>query len=819
MALLACDPPPPTEPGVSVARVPAGMERGEHSDLREGDLLLRNTVLGAVVGAAPPRPGQSDLRGTLLDIAPGRLDRDLLEALRTGIEVDGRRRRLRILDVRRIVRGRRPVVLVLAAAEEISLATEIGVGTSDQAITLRTTVTSGAVTDVEVRVVDDVSWADSPAFAPGLGEVTRWREATVPWFARADLSDGAPVAYAYVRPDGDVSARFEVSQAGSQRTFPRVVARLPGTRLRPGESRSFVRKLVVVRGELGDAARVAWRIRGRDVRTVRGTAPGLGAGGEVVALDAAGEPALVATVDEDARFALHLPAGRYALVARGFGRKPAPRVAIDVAAGAADFVALPSPEAPGRLEFAVTDAAGAASVPCRLVVRGYGETPDPDLGPPGSASGSAFVVHAAACVGSVTLPAGRYRVSASHGPEWTTTSTVLEVHPGDPARFEGSLEHAVPTPGWVSADLHVHSAPSPDSPVPLVDRVVSLVAEGVDVAVATDHNHVTDFGPTIARLGMRDRILGVPGDEVTTFAPSWGHFNVFPLAPAPWEPTEAVLPYAGVTPEAIFEAAREAPLTRQAPDAGTADAGPPPQDLGDLRVVQVNHPRGEEGIGYFDLAGFDARTGIADSEDWNAGFDLVEVWNGIWLGEPERLDAALEDQFAAWNLGMKWVATGNSDSHRLLYQWAGWPRNYVAVENDDVAALGPRAFVASLREGRVIVTNGPMVDLRVQGEGPGSTVHPADGAVEVSIVVRAAPWVDVDRVLVIQDGVVKETIAVGDDRRPQRLRTTRRYAIAADSWISVVVRGDDPAPDVYVFQRTTPVAFTNPVWIRLSAPP
>jgi hypothetical protein len=645
--------------------------------------------------------------------------------------------------------------------------------------------------------------------------VTRRLRATVPWFARAR----GPVAYAYVRPDGDVSAHFDVASAGSQRTFPRVVARLPGVRLRPGESRAFVRRLVVVRGGLSDAAAVAWRIRGEDVRTVRGTAPGLGAAGQVVALGADDEPALASDVDADGRFALHLPAGRYALVARGFGRKPAPRVAIEVGPGAPDFVALPSPEAPGRLEFAVTAAGTAASVPCRLVVRGYGDTPDPELGPAGSASGSAFVVHAAACVGSVTIPAGRYRVSASHGPEWSVAAAVVDVHPGDPARFAGALEHAVPTPGWVSADLHLHAAPSPDSPVPLVDRIASLAAEGVEVAVATDHNRVTDYGPAIARLGLRDRILGIPGDEVTTTDPPWGHFNVFPLAPAPWDPSEATLPYTRTTPTEIFRAAREAPFARAAPDGGTADAGPPPEDPGDLRVVQANHPRGEAGIGYFDLVGLDSRTGAATSDAWDPGFDLVEVWNGIWLGEPDRVEAALRDAFAAWNLGARWVATGSSDSHRLLYQWAGWPRSYVAVGADDVASLSPRAFVAPLSLGRVFVTNGPIVELRVGGEGPGATVEPADGAVEVSIAVRAAPWVDVDRVEVVQDGAVRETIAVGDVRRPERLRTTRRYEIAGPSWLSVVVRGDDPAPDVYVFRRTTPLAFTNPVWIRPAAPP
>jgi hypothetical protein len=37
--------------------------------------------------------------------------------------------------------------------------------------------------------------------------------------------------------------------------------------------------------------------------------------------------------------------------------------------------------------------------------------------------------------------------------------------------------------------------------------------------------------------------------------------------------------------------------------------------------------------------------------------------------------------------------------------------------------------------------------------------------------------------------------------------------VTAPTWIAVVVRGDLPAPDVWVFQTTRPFAFTNPVWI------
>ena len=72
------------------------------------------------------------------------------------------------------------------------------------------------------------------------------------------------------------------------------------------------------------------------------------------------------------------------------------------------------------------------------------------------------------------------------------------------------------TTGWTSGDFHLHSAPSPDAPVSLDERVASLACEGVELAVATDHNRISDYKPSVARLGLADRIVAVSGDEITS---------------------------------------------------------------------------------------------------------------------------------------------------------------------------------------------------------------------------------------------------------------------------------------------------------------
>ena len=49
--------------------------------------------------------------------------------------------------------------------------------------------------------------------------------------------------------------------------------------------------------------------------------------------------------------------------------------------------------------------------------------------------------------------------------------------------------------GIASADLHVHAQASDDSAMPNAARLASFVAEGVDLIVSSDHDHLGEYGP------------------------------------------------------------------------------------------------------------------------------------------------------------------------------------------------------------------------------------------------------------------------------------------------------------------------------------
>jgi hypothetical protein len=476
--------------------------------------------------------------------------------------------------------------------------------------------------------------------------------------------------------------------------------------------------------------------------------------------------------------------GPYDVAARTPGGED--RVPVVVAADKVAVAAL-TPPTPGILRFRVTDARG-TPIPARLVFRGVSSTRDPKLGPRWSARGADNIVYTASGDGAVELPIGKYVVTTMHGLEYSIANEEVAVAEGKGAMLRAELRRELDSPGWTAAEFHLHAEPSPDSSVSLPDRVTSLLTEDLGFAAATDHNAVTDYGPAIAELGASAALGSARGVEVTTEDPQWGHFNVWPFPEG-----KPIPPFAGQTPRALFAAIRAA-----APGA----------------ILQVNHPRMMEyNIGYFGIAGLDAKTGVAADPEYSPDFDTVEVWNGMNNNDMAATLRNVTEWFDLLNLGLRYTATGDSDSHVLVYQWAGYPRNYVRVD-DTGGPPSPEAMAAAVRAGRVQVTCGPFISLAVGGGAPGDLVPTSGGKIQVDVEVRAASWVDVDTVELWVNGELAAEGALGAaGTGALRGRLSLRLPIQNDAWVVAIVRGDRPMTEVLPFTKLQPFAFTNPVFV------
>lgn len=458
----------------------------------------------------------------------------------------------------------------------------------------------------------------------------------------------------------------------------------------------------------------------------------------------------------------------------------------------------------GTVTFSVRDPERSA-IPARLAFLGD-DGPDAMLFPntdaaPESLAVRGNTVYTLHGTGAVTVPVGTYQVIATHGPEWSVDTLDLEVTEGGTAELAAVLRHEVDTSGWVSADFHLHTLTySGHGDANPNERIISVIGEGLEVAVATDHNHHTDYAPVIAGLGADGLVMPIVGNEVST---PLGHFNVFPV-----NPEAPVFPSRTNAGQPLFR------LFRQ------HDSG-----VGVRTVIQVNHPRWGE-IDYFGEVGLDPVTAWSDSPRWSRGFDSVEIFNenagwGYYESGLAPVDTAsgrhsvLEDWFNLLGLGLRIAAVGNSDSHSVIGQHAGYPRNYVNVPSDDVRELSVGDIAEAVRRQSVFTTLGPFIEFSVDDAPMGGTVVAEGGTVELSVRVRAASWVDCDRVIVVVNGDRVHTIPVPDVRTAERLDTTVEIPVDRDAFLLLLVEGDDPlAPVVPDKKRPIlPLAVTNPVWI------
>ncbi|MFO0675090.1 MAG: CehA/McbA family metallohydrolase [Polyangiaceae bacterium] len=458
----------------------------------------------------------------------------------------------------------------------------------------------------------------------------------------------------------------------------------------------------------------------------------------------------------------------------------------------------------GEVRVRVTDSDSGKPIVARLIVHGIEGTMDPSFGPDYRASGAGPLVDLLRGDVSTPLPPGRYRIAATKGLEWSIDAKEVTVKSGIASSVELSLRHVVPTPNLVSCDLHVHARPSFDSPVSAEDRVLSLVSAGVDFAVPSEHNVVGDYGPALESTGLARELAWVHGVEVTTYAPRFGHFGVYPFPPGP------VPPYRGTNAARVFAASRRGDPTR---------------------ILQVNHPRLPFQIGYFETQHFVASRGTVP-RSMRTDFDVLEVYNGFDLEKPERVMAVIRDWYSLLNQGFRIPATASSDSHRIQYQWAGYPRTFAAVHPgaDVKGDVDTKAVIDALRSGHSFLTSGPVLEFDVDGQGPGGEVVPTGGTVRAHLRVRAAPWVDVTSVEIVVSGrsvaqipVATRAQALGpesgtpEEAFARTVRFDQDIPIAVlpgDTWLHVLVRGTRHHDTILPFMPYAPFAFSNPVWIR-----
>lgn len=357
----------------------------------------------------------------------------------------------------------------------------------------------------------------------------------------------------------------------------------------------------------------------------------------------------------------------------------------------------------------------------------------------------------------VGLRPGIYRVRATRGPEYDAPEQTVTVAAGHTTNVRLALARVVPTPGWVAMDTHVHTRElSGHGDATVAERVLTLAGEGVELAVATEHDRPADYARAADDAGVATRLTTIVGSEVTTRT---GHFNVFPA---------------------------------------------------DAPAVQVlNHPHDAHG-GFVPFARphFNVVTGA--SSGLARPFTAMEVVNSgamrsDWM-QPVRSWLAL------LNRGARITPVGASDSHDVSRFIVDQGRTYVRVDDARPGAIPVGAALDAIREGRTVVSLGLFVEAHVGEAGPGDMAR-ASGPVTIEARVLGPGWMEADRVALWVNGEETDVVAIDAAAAAGVEKASPRWTLPArrhDYQVVVIASGPGVTDPSWAIPK--PYQPTTPAW-------
>jgi hypothetical protein len=367
------------------------------------------------------------------------------------------------------------------------------------------------------------------------------------------------------------------------------------------------------------------------------------------------------------------------------------------------------------------------------------------------------------------VPAGRYELVATKGPEYRVFTRSLEVKPGQINVVTIPLQRYIdqPSRGWFSGDTHLHL---------MRDRADDLAVWGV---VAAEDVHVGNL------LEM--------GNIVTTHfrQPAWGPAGRF------------------FRNGHLIASGQEDPRTTQRGHTIHHNLKQPIHLAAEdfflyHHVFEASHAQG--GVSGYAHMGqlFNGRRGLALDVPFGL-VDFIEVLQGGQL--------VTNTWYPFLNLGFKVNPAAGSDYPYFGPSLPGVERYYVKLPGE----FDADAWYAAFRSGRVFVTNGPLLDFSVNDAEMGQEIRVRSGErLEVTAVAQLNPDIDaLGRLEVIVQGDVVTTERGGGDR--VELRT----ALTADRsmWIAVRALGRREPDSEGPVRHLSAIAHSAPIYVIVDDQP
>ena len=393
---------------------------------------------------------------------------------------------------------------------------------------------------------------------------------------------------------------------------------------------------------------------------------------------------------------------------------------------------------------------------------------------------------------TLTMPAGRYKVEVSRGPEYRviTRSVVVAEGSNPPLRVTLGVLDDLEARGWYGGDLHVHmnyGGAYRNDPTRLALQARAEDLHVVENLIVNKEGRVPDVawfrpGPDPA---SRPGTLIMHGEEYHTSF--WGHVGLLGLK------EHLVLP--GYTAYANTGVASLQPTNGRVFDIARAqgavtgyvhpyDADPDPSDTTRTltHALPVDLALGK--VDYYEAVGF---------------VDDLMATATVW--------------YRLLNCGFRLAAGGGTDAMANFASLRG-PVGMNRVYVKGGAPLEHRRWLSALKAGKSFATNGPLLGMTVDGKDLGEEISLPAGGRDVSVNVRLRSNVPVDHLELVLNGQVIRQVPLDRDRRSAT--ATVRVPVERSGWLLLRARGDKAAyPTLDIF----PYATTSPIYLTVGSQP
>lgn len=456
--------------------------------------------------------------------------------------------------------------------------------------------------------------------------------------------------------------------------------------------------------------------------------------------------------------------------------------------------------------FEVKESGSNRRIPYRIEFKGIVETPDPYLGTFKRAEGTNNFYYAVNKGETrVSISPGRYLLSISRGPEYRTEYQEITIGRGESRLIKADLQRLYFSPQWVIADFHNHTTRSGDNDSETKSRVINFSAAGIEFAPATEHNRISSFTNEIKLLGIEEYISSAPGIELTgPPGKSPNHENAFPLS--------------------IQEG-------KQGGGSPSIDSDPYVQlerlfnyDGEKFKFIQHNHPSIPQL--YFDKNsdgipdnGYGTRKFTKAIEIQDLMYDILKSTDANAISKDKNNRAFQWLQML--NQGDRIFGTATSDCH-IVGPGSGERFVYVYAKQDAPGKLDPMEIARHAKGGHMIMTNGPFLNVDINGYLPGEELQ-SNGKLNMNIEVYTNNEVEIDRIQVLVNGRQDKNLNFTRQSNPElfnqfplQFKHTFALILEKDANVIVVATGERKATPQKLNNPSAekpPIAISNPFFV------